>query len=447
VKIAFVGGGTGGHLAPGIGVAEILRREGHETLFLVAGRPVELDMLAPRQLESRELFGGSGGRPPLLRVDTWYRATRRFRREVDAFDPDVVVVLGGWVALPAVWSGFGQRPTVLIESNARPGRVQRLLARRVDHACLSVDGPGMPQGRHSTRVTGTPTPALVELDRIDALTQLGLEASRRTLLVTGGSQGAEDLNRLVPALCAVLQPRPERWQVLHIAGRGKLETPTAQVRSRPQRGAARFELPSDEAIDASDAGGSDASHPSRDEGSALRTATTSPALTSEAERLLAGSAAARHPALELPVSGELSSEALPRPQALPQARDVPVLKLPFLPDMSLGWCAADVAVCRAGAGTVAELSATGTPAVLVPYPHHADRHQACNGQFLVDAGAALMVGPEDPTGAASAPRLLATAVDSLEAMSESAHRNARPDAAEAVAAIINAACSNGSLRR
>jgi UDP-N-acetylglucosamine--N-acetylmuramyl-(pentapeptide) pyrophosphoryl-undecaprenol N-acetylglucosamine transferase len=443
VKIAFVGGGTGGHLAPGIGVAEILRREGHETLFLVAGRPVELDMLAPRQLESRELFGGSGGRPPLLRVDTWYRATRRFRREVDAFDPDVVVVLGGWVALPAVWSGFGQRPTVLIESNARPGRVQRLLARRVDHACLSVDGPGMPQGRHSTRVTGTPTPALVELDRIDALTQLGLEASRRTLLVTGGSQGADDLNRLVPALCAVLQPRPERWQVLHIAGRGKLETPPAPVRSRPQRGTARFELPSE---DPGDPGDPVDAGSSKDGGVALRTPSARPALTSDAERLLSG-VATRHPALEPPVSGQPPSQPRPRPLTLPQARDVPVLKLPFLPDMSLGWCAADVAVCRAGAGTVAELSATGTPAVLVPYPHHADRHQACNGQFLVDAGAALMVGPEDPTGAASAPRLLATAVDSLEAMSESAHRNARPDAAEAVAAIINAACSNGSLRR
>ena len=89
MKVAFLGGGTGGHLAPGIGVAEILEHEGHETLFLVAGREVEKAMLAPRRLSSQSLFG-EGGRPPLHRVDAWVRATKRMKRAVAEFDPDVV---------------------------------------------------------------------------------------------------------------------------------------------------------------------------------------------------------------------------------------------------------------------------------------------------------------------------------------------------------------------
>ena len=364
MRVAFLGGGTGGHLAPGIGVAEILRADGHETLFLVAGRDVERAMLEPRALPLSELFDGGGGRPALHHLGSWVRATRRLRGEVDRFDPDVIVVLGGWVALPAVWSGFGRRPTVLIESNARPGRVQRLLGKRVDHACLSVDAPGMPRGRLATHVTGTPTPHLEVPSRADAAARFGLAAGARTLLVTGGSQGARDVNELVPSLCAVLAARRERWQVLHVTG--------TAARSRPAEGEAVFERRGD-------------------------------------------------------------------PTALVPGRDVPVVEVPFVHDMASAWALADVAVCRAGAGTVAELASTGTPSVLVPYPHHADRHQAHNGQRLVDAGAAFMVPADDPSGRRTAAEFLKRVVEDLPAMSGRAAALACPDAAREVAEVVGAA--------
>ncbi|MCB9897082.1 MAG: UDP-N-acetylglucosamine--N-acetylmuramyl-(pentapeptide) pyrophosphoryl-undecaprenol N-acetylglucosamine transferase [Planctomycetes bacterium] len=358
MNVAFLGGGTGGHLAPGIGIAEELVDLGHEVLFHVAGRGIERSMLEPRGLRFVNLFG-EGGRPSLRRAGMWFEATRRWRASLREFQPDVIVVLGGWVALPAAWSGFGGHPTLLVETNARPGRVQRLLSRRVDVACLAVDGPRMPRGRRLTEVVGIPAPRIERRGRDEAVRRLGLDPERRCLLVLGGSQGASDLNALVPAVRRVLATRERRWQVLHVTG--------------PARLGCR-----DEPLD-------------------------------------------------------------------PPARDVPVHELRFCDDMASAWAAADAAVCRSGAGTVAELALSATPAVLVPYPHHADRHQAANGVLLAERGAAVTVGAQDPTGQQSVPALLAQVLDRLPIMSEAARAAARPDAAARVARLV-VALATGRLK-
>lgn len=346
VKVAFLGGGTGGHLAPGVAVAQELRRRGHEALFLIAGRPVEHALLDPRGLPARELFGDRP-RPSPLDLPSWWRATARWREAVRSERPDAIVVLGGWVALPAVLTGFWGRPSVLIEQNLRAGKVQRLLGGRVGHACLAGAGADMPRGRLGTHVTGNPAPELPRLPRAEAARRLGLDPARRTLLLMGGSQGAGDLNALLPALGEVLRTTGEAWQVLNVTG--------------------------------------------------------------------------HQPA---PVAG---------------AEGVPVQRRRFIEDMAAAYSACDVAVCRAGAGTVAELANTGTPAVLVPYPHHADRHQEANGQALVQAGGALMTSRDDPTGQRSAPRLLRQMLPRLAEMSAAARRAARPDAAREVAEVVLAA--------
>ena len=350
VRVAFLGGGTGGHLAPGVAVAEELRRSGHDSLFLIAGRAVERRFLEPRGLPARDLFGDTG-RPGPLAVGTWLGATARWRRAVDEFDPDAIVVLGGWVALPSVVTGFFGRPSVLIEQNAKPGRVQRLLTERVGHACLTVSGSDMPRGRRATHVTGNPLPELALPTRAEALERFGLAAGRRTLLLMGGSQGAGDVNALLPALSEVLAASGEAWQVLNITGE--------------------------------------------------------------------------------------------QPCPAPVARGIPVVRRRFVEDMAAAYAASDIAVCRAGGGTIAELAVTGTPAVLVPFPRHADHHQEANGQRLVAVGGALMVGRDDPTGHRTAPRLLREALLRLEAMSAAARRVARPDAAREVAAVVLRAAEEG----
>ncbi|MEM6755757.1 MAG: UDP-N-acetylglucosamine--N-acetylmuramyl-(pentapeptide) pyrophosphoryl-undecaprenol N-acetylglucosamine transferase [Planctomycetota bacterium] len=111
---------------------------------------------------------------------------------------------------------------------------------------------------------------------------------------------------------------------------------------------------------------------------------------------------------------------------------------PFRDDMGLAWSAAELAVCRAGAGTVAEAWASGTPAVFLPYPHHRDQHQRHNAEPLVRAGGALLADDHvDPV--ATVGGLLGRVVELLsnaarrEAMRQSLMRSRPPDGAGAVA--------------
>ncbi|HEX5008871.1 MAG TPA: glycosyltransferase [Planctomycetota bacterium] len=350
VRVAFLGGGTGGHLSPGVAVAQELRRRGHEPLFLIAGREVEHALLDPRGLPARELFGNRA-RPSPLDLASWAGATARWRRAVRQDDPAAIVVLGGWVALPAVLTGFFGRPSVLIEQNLRAGRVQRLLGGRVEHACLAGAGVDMPRGRKSTQVTGNPAPDLPRCARDVACARMGLDPARRTLLLMGGSQGAGDLNALLPSLSAVLADTGAPWQVLNITGN--------------------------------------------------------------------------------------------QPATLAGHEMVPVVRQRFVEDMASVYSATDVAVCRAGGSTVSELAVTGTPAILVPYPHHADHHQEANGRALVEVGGAYMTARDDPTGQRGAPALLTLALPRLPAMSSAALSVGRPDAARRVADVVLGAAGAG----
>lgn len=106
--------------------------------------------------------------------------------------------------------------------------------------------------------------------------------------------------------------------------------------------------------------------------------------------------------------------------------------------MDTAYAAADIAICRAGAGTVAELAVTALPAVLVPYPHAPDDHQTVNASVLVDARAAVMVRDEEATGeriGAVIEELLADP-SRLPAMAAAARATAHPGAAEALAAWV-----------
>jgi len=122
----------------------------------------------------------------------------------------------------------------------------------------------------------------------------------------------------------------------------------------------------------------------------------------------------------------------------PRHRSIRVRTREYVERMDLAYAAADLAVCRAGAGTVAELAATATPAVVLPYPHHADDHQRHNAEALARAGGAVVCTDHvDARANAAALRgvLLPMMADSarLAAMSSAAGSLARPDAAAAVA--------------
>lgn len=104
----------------------------------------------------------------------------------------------------------------------------------------------------------------------------------------------------------------------------------------------------------------------------------------------------------------------------------------FIDDMAAAWAQADLAICRAGALTIAELAAAGVPAVLVPFPHAVDDHQTANARFLVEAGAAWLEPEAELTPERLAARLQGLSREELTAMAGKARALARPDAVERV---------------
>jgi len=121
----------------------------------------------------------------------------------------------------------------------------------------------------------------------------------------------------------------------------------------------------------------------------------------------------------------------------------------YLDRMDHAYAAADVALCRAGAGTIAELAVVGLPSVLVPYPFAPDDHQTVNARVLVDAGAALLVPDRDASAEQLAPQVeeLLADRDRLAGMGAAAGRVARPHAAETLAAWVLELARNGRHRR
>jgi UDP-N-acetylglucosamine--N-acetylmuramyl-(pentapeptide) pyrophosphoryl-undecaprenol N-acetylglucosamine transferase len=260
--------------------------------------------------------------------------------------PACAVSFGGYAAGPG---GLAARlrgiPLLVHEQNRIPGMTNRVLAKFARKILQAFPGTWEAQLRPVT--CGNPVrKPLVDL-AAPALRMAGRSGAVR-VLVTGGSQGARALNRLLPEALSLL-PEGLTFEARHQAGRGW-----------------------------------------KDE-------------TAEAYRLM----------------------------------DVTAEVTEFIDDMAGAYGWADVVICRSGALTVSELAAAGVAAVLVPFPHAVDDHQTRNAQFLVEAGAAVLM-PEAGIDA----RSLAAVLESLMAdrgkllsMAENARGVSIPDSADRVARL------------
>ena len=126
--------------------------------------------------------------------------------------------------------------------------------------------------------------------------------------------------------------------------------------------------------------------------------------------------------------------------ALPEREPLLVRSLPFLERMELAYASADLAVCRAGATTVAELTACGLPSLLIPYPYATARHQEANARSLQRAGAASVMLDDELTAEELAERIvnLIDHRERLDAMAARARAAGRPDAAQRLARLVMA---------
>lgn len=356
----IAGGGTAGHLLPGLATAEALVARGHvrDSIRFVGGdRGVERDLVVPAGFALEELPGrGIQRRITFANVGAAWGLVKgmvRGVRIVGQARPRVVVVLGGYASLACGVGAVVRRvPLVLLEQNARAGAVNRLLRRFAAAAAVSFDGTDLPRAT----TTGNPlrpeiAAAALHPDRAAARRSLGLPADRTVLAVYSGSLGSRRINEAVRGLVAGWADRDD-LVVRHVIGR----------RDHDDFVGALPELPAD--------------------------------------------------GLQYQV-------------------------VPYEERMDLLLQAADVVVARSGGG-VAELTALGVPAILVPLPIAPRDHQRANAQALVVAGGAVLVPDEECTAERLATELevLFDGPERLAAMATAMRRSGHVDAADRAAALI-----------
>ena len=347
--ILIAAGGTGGHLFPGIAVADELKTRDPGTRVVFVGTPRGLESrLVPKAGYELELLpilplNGVGLVRMLKGVLALPWAMVKAVQLVRRLRPAAVLGVGGYAGGPTVLVAALLRiPTVVLEPNAKPGFTNRVLKPFVRHAACSYEETRREFGSKGV-VTGNPVRGgfakLAPKWHVPPL----------TLLTFGGSQGARIINRTLTAALPLL-PGPDKLRIVHQTG------PASR----------------DEVAEGYNAAG----------------------------------------------------------------RKAEVLA--FLDDMETRFAQADLVLCRSGATTAAELTASGKASVLVPFALAADDHQRGNARALEAAGAARMIEEKDLT-----PERLAAVVTELlgdtarlTAMEEAARKLARPDAAARVADLL-----------
>jgi UDP-N-acetylglucosamine--N-acetylmuramyl-(pentapeptide) pyrophosphoryl-undecaprenol N-acetylglucosamine transferase len=316
MTILFAGGGTGGHLFPALAIAEqVLERDPSTRVrFLCSKRPLDAEILQAERLLDRPVefervpAKPFGARPLTLAkfMWSWGGAVRAGRAAISAAKRDGavwVVAGGGFVAAPVVQAARAEKvPVLMLNLDAAPGRANRWIAR---HATKVVTTTPVPS------VTWEQIPPIVRRAAVASHTPqecrraMGLEPDRPTIFVTGASQGAQSINKMMGEFAKRHAEELQRggWQILHQTGK----------------------------------------HDER-------------ALHDDYQ-----AAGVRHV-----ICG-------------------------FIKEIGLAWGAADLAVSRAGAGSVAEAWANRIPTVFMPYPYHKDEHQKLNAEPLVKAGAGVLV--------------------------------------------------------
>jgi UDP-N-acetylglucosamine--N-acetylmuramyl-(pentapeptide) pyrophosphoryl-undecaprenol N-acetylglucosamine transferase len=216
--VAIACGGTGGHLFPGLAVAEQLRQRGCDVALLIS--PKEVDQQAVKSAAGMGIFTlpavGLQNRNYFSFAGSFWKSFRAARAIFKSHRPAAVLAMGGFTSAPPVLAArkFGAK-TFLHDSNTIPGKANRFLARWVDEAFIGFPEAAARLRAKKISVTGTPVRPQFQMRAADVCrTALGLDPNLRTILVVGGSQGASGLNDLV--LSALKLAPPVQW--LHLTG-------------------------------------------------------------------------------------------------------------------------------------------------------------------------------------------------------------------------------------
>jgi UDP-N-acetylglucosamine--N-acetylmuramyl-(pentapeptide) pyrophosphoryl-undecaprenol N-acetylglucosamine transferase len=348
-------GGTGGHLIPAFALAAELHSRGHHVALITDERGAAIPG-KPDFLPAHVLPAGRFGKNPLgwpRGVSAVLEGRSMALRLFESFQPSAIVGFGGYPALPALLAATAAGlPSVVHEQNAVLGRVNRLLAGRVNAIATSYESVDRlsPKHAHKVHLVGNPVRAEVLALREQDFPAFTEESLLR-ILVTGGSQGASILSQIVPDGLAMLPP-------------------------------------------------------------ALRQ--------------------------RLQVTQQCRAEDLEAVRKRYAEHDIPAELGTYFEDMHTRLADAHLFIGRAGASTIAELTAVGRPAILVPLPIATDDHQAVNTREMVKAGGARMIRQDafQPKELAKQIQVMAMNPQSLANAAHCAFNCGRPDAAQALADLV-----------
>jgi UDP-N-acetylglucosamine--N-acetylmuramyl-(pentapeptide) pyrophosphoryl-undecaprenol N-acetylglucosamine transferase len=225
--VAIACGGTGGHLFPGLAVADQLLRRGCAATLLIS--PKEVDQEGVKGVSGMEIIAlpavglKRGGEIAFVRgsIRSYRAAAKLFKSR----PPHAALAMGGFTSAPPMLAAkrAGAR-TFLHESNTIPGRANRWLARVVHGAFVGFPTAAGRLHNRNVMMTGTPVRLCFQARAAaDCRAELGLDQARPVLLVMGGSQGASGINELVLRSLPLLASRAPEWQWFHLTGPGDVE--------------------------------------------------------------------------------------------------------------------------------------------------------------------------------------------------------------------------------
>jgi UDP-N-acetylglucosamine--N-acetylmuramyl-(pentapeptide) pyrophosphoryl-undecaprenol N-acetylglucosamine transferase len=357
MRLIIAGGGTGGHLFPGIAVAEefLSRDTQNEVLFVGTERGIEARAVpeAGYRLELISAAGirGKRGFSQIKGAAMMIHGYSQSRKVLKKFRPDLVLGVGGYASLPMLLAARGmQIPRFIHEQNAIPGQTNRLLSRFVDQVFITLEESARYFPKQSTLLTGNPLRQQI-LGMAGRLRDSAPDAASRDgralgLFVFGGSQGAHAINTAMVGALPFLKQMGVGLEIVHQTG----EKDCSEV-----------------------------------------------------------AAAYRQAGVEARV-------------------------MPFISDMAAEYARADLIICRAGATTIAEVTACGKACLFIPFPHAVDDHQRRNAEALLKKEAGFMLLERELSGErlAGMIRELMDNPETVRRTAEQAFGLARLDAAKII---------------
>ena len=228
-RLMIACGGTGGHLFPGLAVAEAVRRRGHEVKFFISAKEVDRRALSGAGEGAHGIEIPAVGWRGFLRAGSFFghllAAMRRAGEAMGEFRADALLGMGGFVSGASVGAARRKKiPYFLHESNAIPGRATKFLSAGAKKMFVGFEECGRRLPRAQVEVTGTPVRTrLGTLGKEEALRKLGLHPKRHLVAILGGSQGARGINEAMLRGLPALKSLAATIQILHLAGEAHAE--------------------------------------------------------------------------------------------------------------------------------------------------------------------------------------------------------------------------------